>query len=65
MLKKIWDWLDGNKMVIGAMLLVLAGQEGDLLGSPAIEALVNWLGGILGGGGFLHKLIKGVNNTGK
>ena len=62
MLKKIWDWLNGNKTAIGALCLALAGSG--LIGEQTLAyTLLVWLGGVLGGVGVIHKIAKGVNNT--
>jgi len=58
---KIWEWLNGNKTLIGTMLLVVTPM---LIGDHTFGyELLMWLGGILTGGGLAHKVIKGVNNT--
>jgi len=62
-LNAIWDWLNGNKTLFGTIILYFANQPGDLLGSSLIEQAAIWLGGILLGGGVLHKVLKGVDNT--
>ena len=62
MLKKIQDWFNGNKTAIGALLLALAGS-GLIADHTVVYDALLWVGGILGGGGVLHKLAKGVNNT--
>jgi len=62
-LSDIWAWLNGNKTTIGAVILALVAREGDLFGSPELEAILEWAGGILAGGGLVHKIKKGINNT--
>ena len=59
---KIWEWFNGNKTVIGT--LILAVLSTGLIGDHTFgyEVLL-WLGGILAGTGVAHKLAKGVNNT--
>jgi hypothetical protein len=63
MWQKIWDWLNGNKTLLGTLILVIVEQEGDLFGNALIEEVALWLGGLLAGTGVVHKFIKGTNNT--
>jgi len=61
-LSVIWKWLDGNKMLFGALIMVLV--EKGVFGSDGIDYLVfDWLGKLLAGGGLLHKIVKGTDNT--
>jgi len=64
---KLWDWFNGKKTNIGAVLLfvavffteVLVGKW-NLAGTwvqPLIETL-NWIGMALTGGGLVHKAVK-------
>ena len=62
-LKAIWDWLNGNKTLIGTLILVLVNQDGCIFGNCVVEDFLQWLGGLLAGVGVVHKLAKGVNNT--
>lgn len=63
-LKTIWEWLDGNKSLFGMIILYLVEQG--VFGTEGILfELMTWLGGILLGGGVLHKFVKGTSNTGK
>lgn len=62
-LETVWAWLNGNKTLFGTILLYFANQPGYLLGSSLIEQAAIWLGGVLLGGGVIHKVVKGVNNT--
>ena len=64
-LKSIWAWLDGNKTLIGAVILLFVNEPGDLFGMPLAEMFFGWLGNVLVGGGLVHKVIKGTKNTGK
>ena len=59
----IWEWFDGNKTQLGALILALVAFEGDLLGQEWLETFLVWFGGVLGVLGVGHKLIKGVNNS--
>ena len=63
MFQKIWDWLDGNKTLIGTVLLVATPM---LLGEHTFGYdILMWLGGFLTAGGVVHKVLKGTSNTGK
>ncbi len=57
----IWEWLNGNKTVIGTLILTVTPMflEPHTLG---FQFLV-WAGGLLAGGGVVHKVLKGKNNT--
>ena len=60
-MKKLWDWLDGNKTLIGTLILTVTPM---LVPDHTIGfQFLMWLGGILAGGGVVHKLAKGVKNT--
>ncbi|GAG00455.1 unnamed protein product, partial [marine sediment metagenome] len=54
---KIWTWLNGNKTVIGT--LILAVLSTGIIGDHTFgyEVLL-WLGGLLAGGGLIHKVVK-------
>jgi len=61
-LVSIWQWLDGNKTLLGTLCFALAP-----LFPPhtlAHQALM-YLGTALAGTGLLHKVSKGTSNTGK
>ena len=60
-MKALWDWFNGNKTIIGTLILTVTPM---LLGDHtlAFEFLM-WLGGILAGTGVVHKALKGKNNT--
>lgn len=64
MLATIWAWLDGNKTIIGTLILTLLGM-GFISDQTFLYEFLMWFGGILAGGGVAHKLIKGTSNTGK
>lgn len=65
-LKDVWEWLDGNKMIIGLTLGYFANwAEGNGMIEEASYQLFTSFAGLLTGGGLVHKLIKGKNNTGK
>ena len=59
----IWNWLNGNKTLLGTLLLVLVAEEGCFMGNCMVESVLQWIGTTLAGAGVLHKLAKGVNNT--
>jgi len=60
-MKAIWDWLNGNKTLLGTLLLTVTPI---LFGDHTfVFQLFMWLGGLLAGGGVVHKLAKGKNNT--
>jgi hypothetical protein len=63
-MKNLWEWLDGNKTVIGTLLLAFIGT-GIVPEYTFGYAFLKWLGGFMAGGGLLHKMIKGKHNTGK
>ena len=63
-LKKIWAWLDGNKTLIGTLLLVLL-QQGVVPEHTFVYDFLSWVANILVGGGLVHKIAKGTSNTGK
>lgn len=61
-MSKIWEWLNGNKTVIGA--LILAVLSTGIIGEHTFGyEFLMWLGALLAGTGVAHKLAKGVNNT--
>lgn len=64
MFKKIWAWLDGNKMLIGTLLLLLV-ERGVFGDAGFLFAFMTWFSTGLAGGGFIHKIAKGISNTGK
>ena len=63
-LKVIWEWFDGNKTIIGTLILAVLSTGIIPAGTFGYEFL-QWLGGLLAGVGVLHKMAKGVHNTGK
>jgi len=59
---KIWEWFNGNKTVIGALILAVLGTG--IIGEHTFGyELLLWVGGLLAGTGVVHKLAKGVDNT--
>jgi hypothetical protein len=58
---KIWEWLNGNKTVIGTLILVATPL---LLGEHTFGyELLMWLGGLLAGVGVAHKVVKPAANN--
>ncbi len=56
---KIWEWLNGNKTVIGTVILVVTPL---LLGDHTFAyQILMWAGGLLTGGGIVHKFVKPAN----
>jgi Ca2+/Na+ antiporter len=58
---KIWNWFNGNKTVIGLVLLQVASMvpEGvNVFGLFDLKAGLIWLGNFFGGVGILHKIAK-------
>ena len=54
---KIWEWLNGNKTVIGALILAVLGVG--IIGEHTLAyQILLWLGSLLAGGGLVHKVIK-------
>ena len=66
-LTKIWNWLNGNKAVLGLAILALIQQAffKSLLPETSIwyQAL-QWIAGILAGVGVVHKLAKANTEPG-
>jgi len=56
-MKTIWEWLNGNKTTIGAFILALLGV-GIVPEHTFMYQLLLWIGGLLGGGGLVHKVVK-------
>jgi hypothetical protein len=56
-MSKIWEWLNGNKTVIGALILAVLGTG--IIGEHTLGyQLLFWLGGLLAGTGVIHKFAK-------
>jgi len=57
---KIWEWFNGNKTVIGT--LILAVLSTGIIGDHTFGyQILLWLGGILAGTGVVHKMVKPAN----
>jgi hypothetical protein len=64
---KIWNWLNGNKTVIGLTLLALTNQsffKQLLPDHTVLYQAIQWLAGLLAGGGIVHKLAKANTQPG-
>jgi len=62
-LQKIWNWLNGNKTFIG-LFIMLVLEQGWLDPASFVYQILFWLGGLLAGGGMLHKLNKATTEKG-
>lgn len=66
--KKVWDWFNGKKLVIGATCIGVSMYLIDGLlwkqwhigwpGLVYINDFLVWAGGLLTGGGLIHKAVK-------
>jgi len=66
-LQAIWNFLNGNKTVIGMALLWLAQYipaDTMLFGFIPVKALCEWIGGLLTGVGVVHKFAKSNTDPG-
>ena len=57
----IWNWLNGNKTILGLFVLAMIQQPFFTQFVPQASALwqaLNWIFGLLATGGALHKLVK-------
>lgn len=63
---KIWNWFNGSKTKIGALLLAIAAllPEGVMVLGYDLKAALIWLGGILGGVGVIHAFAKANTQPG-
>ena len=50
-----WEWFNGNKTIIGALFLAAAPLFPDYV---FVHQVLLYVGGILGGTGLLHKVVK-------
>ena len=60
-LTDIWEWLNGNKTLIGAVILTVLSRG--LIPEGTLFSILDILGQFLVGGGLVHKFIKGKENT--
>jgi len=63
-MKAIWEWLNGNKMTIGAFILgflAVSVEQGILDPTTFFYQALFWIGTVLGGGGLVHKFAKPKN----
>ncbi|MHC4676949.1 MAG: hypothetical protein ACYTBZ_31075 [Planctomycetota bacterium] len=63
----MWKWLNGKKTNIAAGLLIASAVLQQVVGGifevnatwlPKTVATLNWVGGLLGSGGLIHKAVK-------
>lgn len=58
---QLWNWLYGNKTILGTLILTVAGLVPDgivVLGLFDLKAALLWLGGILAGVGVAHRALR-------
>jgi len=53
-MKKIWNWLDGKKTILGLVCL----QVAEVIDEPTAKSILQIAGWILTGTGAGHKLLK-------
>ena len=67
---KLLAWFDGNKTIIGGFLIAFSlflqqQVEGTLAFHPdwvnTLISILQWIGGLLGSAGVVHKIIKGAS----
>jgi hypothetical protein len=66
-LTKLWNWLNGNKTVIGLVILTLIQQAffKQLLPETSVwYQAIQWFAGILAGVGIVHKIAKANTEPG-
>lgn len=56
-MKKVWNWLNGNKTFFGLFILLIL-QQGWIAEHTLGFEILQWLGGLLSGVGVAHKLLK-------
>ena len=54
-LKKTWNWLDKKKMAIGTVSLIASSFFPQ---HTLVYQILDGVGKVFGGGGFLHKVVK-------
>lgn len=65
-MKKIWEWLDGNKTIIGEFLLLLLSQSfAQDWFNPELMTLIKWIIVTLTGASLVHHVAKGKFTTKK
>lgn len=65
--EKLWNWLNGNKTVIGLLILQVANSVPEdllVLGFLPLKSFLEWAGGILAGAGAIHKIAKATTAPG-
>lgn len=65
-IEKVWNFLNGNKTVIGMALLWLAEYipADMMLWVIPVKAILQWIGGLLTGVGVAHKIAKSNTDPG-
>lgn len=60
---KFWNWINGNKTTIGAILLMIVNSEyiEGLITDPDLYTLAQGIAGIIFGIGLTHKVRKVIN----
>ncbi len=58
--KKLWNWLDGKKSIIGAIAIMTVNSDyiATLISNPNLYALLQGIAGVIFGIGLLHKTVK-------
>ena len=61
-LNNFWNWLDGKKTVIGAILMLIVNSDyiASLITNPDLYTLAKGIAGIIFGIGLVHKIKKAV-----
>lgn len=59
---KIWNWLNGNKSLIGAILMLIVNSDyiASLVTNPDLYLLFQSLSMAIFGGGLVHKAKKAI-----
>ena len=65
-LRKIWDWLDGNKTIICSVIVAVLSQNYiKQFVEPGLHEFLLWLFIALGTGALFHHIKKGYLSTDK
>lgn len=61
---KFWNWINGNKSLIGAILMLVVNSDyiASLITNPELYLLMQSLSMAIFGGGLAHKIKKQLNN---
>lgn len=59
-MKNFWNWLDGKKTIIGAILMLIVNSDyiASLITNPDLYLLLQSLSMAIFGGGLIHKAVK-------